>query len=152
MKHDAHEYHEVADRLEIRELVERYFHGLDAKDHRALLDSFAQDAQAIYFFGTPQAVSLSGGRSIADHFIGVVEKFEASTHSLASLKVALSGDAASGETFAVVYVVTGDQVLVRGLRYLDDFVRTPQGWRIGIRKHIPLWQFDARSVPPTVPQ
>ena len=143
---------EVSDRLEIRELVERYFHGLDAKDHRALLDSFAEYATATYFFGTPQATSISGGRAIADHFIGVVSRFSASTHSTANLAVMLSGDAAHGETFAVAYVIVGDEVLVRGLRYVDEFIRTSQGWRIRMRKHIPLWQFDARSTPPAVPQ
>jgi len=44
------------------------------------------------------------------------------------------------------------RIRVRGLRYIDDFVKTPEGWRIRHRVHIPIWQYEVVSVPPGLPQ
>jgi hypothetical protein len=41
--------------------------------------------------------------------------------------------------------------LVRGIRYIDDLVRTDGGWRIARREHRTLWQYDATRVEPHVP-
>jgi hypothetical protein len=58
--------------------------------------------------------------------------------------------------FLVVDSAVGDPagrptVLIRGIQYLDGYLRTPAGWKIG-RRHgpIPLWQFEAESLPPGV--
>ncbi len=39
-------------------------------------------------------------------------------------------------------------VISRGLRYKDDWVRTPQGWRIRYRLHTRTWNFETLAVPP----
>jgi hypothetical protein len=62
----------------------------------------------------------------------------------------LSGDTAKGDIFAIAHCVVGPAesgiVRVRGIRYLDQYQRRPEGWRIMARKHVPLWQYDANTV------
>lgn len=144
---------QTSDLLQLRELIDRYFHGLDARDRESLVASFAPGATATYFHGTPQAKHLGGGGpAIADHFMHVVSQFDASTHLAANVVLQVSGDSAKGDTFAIAYVLVGGSVLARGLRYMDEFVRVEDGWRIQHRNHIPLWQFNAPAVEPFVPQ
>jgi hypothetical protein len=41
-------------------------------------------------------------------------------------------------------------MMVRAVRYLDEYVRREDGWRILRRRHLPLWQYDVPTVPATI--
>jgi SnoaL-like domain len=130
-------------KLNVRETIERYFFGVDAKDRRALVSCFCTDAQASYHWLTPEQKTIVGGIAIGDDVYAVCSLFTSSTHSIANLVVDLIGEAAEANTFAIANVVRGSSLLVRGLRYQDRLIRTPQGWRIIRRKHTPMWQTEA---------
>jgi hypothetical protein len=66
------------------------------------------------------------------------------THDLA-----LDGDAAHADTLCVAYHVRPDgRHVTTGVRYTDDLVRTPAGWRIRHRAVATLW---TRDDPPSLP-
>jgi hypothetical protein len=69
------------------------------------------------------------------------ETLRVSYHIMGAPAIDLDGDDASTQTYAVAHLVVGQpgnggKVLVRGLRYLDDWRRTPVGWRICDRLHV----------------
>jgi len=142
----------LADRLCIRETLERYFHGLDSRDEDELAACFADDAVATHHKGSDTEFTLSGGREIARYFCTLMRKYAASHHTASNAVIRVAGDTASADTFATVHIVSGEQMRVRGIRYLDDLVRKDGGWRIRGRTHIPLWQFEVPAVKPFLPR
>jgi hypothetical protein len=75
------------------------------------------------------------------------------SHAVASQQITLDGGLAHADTFVVAHLVEGavagpGAILVRGLRYTDDLVRTEEGWRIAHRRHHSLWQYEAKAVSP----
>jgi hypothetical protein len=141
------------DETAIRALINRYFFGLDRRDPVALA--------SIY---TPDGVERGDGTrvEIDAHVAGLlrVGRFSYSHHFIGSLSIDISGDAATGDTYAVAFLAVdaandevGDgRMVVRGLQYLDNYVRLPDGWRIARRDGpIPLWQYEIASVPPALP-
>jgi hypothetical protein len=143
----------LADEAAIRGLVNRYFFGLDRRDGAALA--------SIY---TPEGVERGDGEvvDVEAHVRALlrVGRFAFSHHIVGSVGIEVDGDRATGDTYALAFLAVdakdddvGDgRIVVRGLRYLDDFVRTPDGWRISRRDGpIPLWQYELASMPPALP-
>jgi SnoaL-like domain len=134
---------QLEDRLNVREIIERYFFGVDAKDRNALVNCFSADAEASYHWMTPEQRTIVGGVAVADDVYAACSLFTTSTHSIANLIVEVIGESAEANIFAIAHVIRGSSLLVRGLRYQDQLVRTTQGWRIARRKHTPMWQTEA---------
>jgi 3-phenylpropionate/cinnamic acid dioxygenase small subunit len=133
------------DRDAIVDLISRYAHCVDTGDVDALVGCFTDDAR----------VDLDGGRVSVDGRDAITSFYaralhdpaagasDASTHLMSNTLVDLCGDdRAHAETEAVAYKAHRDRlvVVVRGLRYSDDCVRTGRGWRISHRVHRCLWQ------------
>jgi len=134
---------QLENKLNVRETIERYFFGVDARDRRALISCFSADAQASYHWLTPEQKTIVGGVAIGEDVYAACSLFTSSTHSIANLTVDLLGEAAEANTFAIANVIRGSSLVVRGLRYQDRLIRTAQGWRIVQRKHTPMWQTEA---------
>ena len=124
----------------IRNTVERYMFGVDARDLDTLTGCFTPDATAIYHRGTEDERTTSGGAAIARQVFDSCSRFTASNHGISSFVATVEGDRAAANTFAVAHVIVGDTGLMRGLRYEDSLIRQPDGWRICRRVHTPLWQ------------
>jgi hypothetical protein len=60
--------------------------------------------------------------------------YRQTTHTVGNHLATVDGDRASGETRVVAYHVLGDEgaetLLIWHIRYLDDYVRGSEGWRI----------------------
>ena len=76
-----------------------------------------------------------------------VEWFPTTMHFMGNQIVSVDGDEGHVETYAVAYHWKAEQAggpddanLVVGVRYHDRVVRTPQGWRIAIRRVSPDWR------------
>ncbi|MFC2001962.1 nuclear transport factor 2 family protein [Chloroflexota bacterium] len=138
---------ELLDRSSIRDIIDRYFFALDRRDWDELSSCFTSDAR---WESSSDNVVITGNKAIVErlHFVA---KFSASSHMPSSQSIKISGDTAAADTFALVHLVFGPidngRIFVRGLRYLDEFVRTAEGWRIQHRRHIPIWQYVAETVP-----
>jgi ketosteroid isomerase-like protein len=135
----------LLDEQEVRDTCMRYWAAWDRRDLDLYLSAFTPDA----------TVSLFGGKMetrIADTAAkGKLEgKHEHSFHAPSSQVVRVTGDTATADTMVLGFLVGEKEVLVRGLRYLDDLERTPEGWRITRRQHFTLWQYDAKRVEPHI--
>jgi ketosteroid isomerase-like protein len=140
---------EMLDRQGIRDLMARYYRGIDRKDAELIGDCFTEDAYARY--GTFEAI----GRDRIKEVLGtIVRCFGASTHLRGDQEVKLDGDTAEVETYAVDYLTyTIDGVphqSTHGLRYRDTMVREGEVWRVKHRVLHSDWT-RAYRIDPTVP-
>ncbi|HEU0169750.1 MAG TPA: nuclear transport factor 2 family protein [Chloroflexota bacterium] len=136
---------ELSDREEMREVLVRYAQSLDRRQFDELRRVFTPDAQATYGANTVDP----GVDNIID-YVGGVANLVATTHFVGETSFRIDGDQAETENYAVAYLVDAEKVRVRGLRYRDHWVRTPDGWRIHKRVHTPDWMFLADSVSPRI--
>ena len=122
-----------------------YWAGVDRRDTQTYLRAFTADATLSLFDG---ALTMAVAELVQD---GGIDKggFEHTSHTPASQTITIDGDAATADTLVTAVLVLADgPVAVRGLRYRDDLIRTEDGWRISLRRHSVLWQYDAERVAP----
>ena len=139
----------LLDQQAVRDTCIKYWAGMDRRDNDLVREAFVEDAQ-ISLFGGTRVVSvddLLGAGSSAETVI------EHSCHAPGSQVVTVDGDTATADTIVTAVQVPGEgPILVRGLRYRDDLVRTEVGWRITLREHETLWQYDVTRVEPHLPR
>jgi len=128
----------LLDRQAIRDLVTRYACAVDRRDFDAVAACFTPDADTDYtFFEGPIGAVLEKIRA-------GVGGFAMTMHVLGNHLAEVHGDEATSETYAVCYHRRPDTVegadLVVAMRYLDDLVRTSDGWRIRRRRATVEWQ------------
>lgn len=135
---------EISDRLEIQELLVAYSHAIDFRRWDELDDVFTPDAFIDYTaMGGPKGRYPEIKRFLRD----TLPIFASYYHLVATSKVALDGDTATGVTPCHNPMVIGEGeaelVFVCGLWYHDTFVRTPDGWRISERVEEKAYVKDA---------
>lgn len=124
--------------LEIRNILARLAHLADDGDLEEYLGYFTDDAT----WGNLGSDDVRSGR--ADLLAGAVERRESgiqgpgsgTRHVLTTTSVEIDDDAARARSY-FLYLDTkeADGVAVRLTgRYLDDFTRTPEGWRMSRRR------------------
>jgi hypothetical protein len=133
---------ELADRAEIHDVIVRYGWAIDTKDWSLLDTCFTADAEVDYS-------SNPGGKKgpyqqIRSWLEKMISAFPVTQHLMANIDVQLAGDTATCRT-----MVTNPQGAATregplhffyvGARYDDQFVRTPDGWRIKLRVETTLW-------------
>ncbi len=140
---------EISDRLEIAERIQLYFRAMDTWDY-ALLDAvFTPDAAMHY--------EMKGGtqtsyREMLPSFREFNRRFSFMQHIGAQLLIEVNGDAASARhNLRALHVQTAlagpeNRWLVYGV-YHDQFVRTPEGWRIRER-HFRAQHIEGQLLPP----
>jgi hypothetical protein len=125
---------EAADRLAIRELFDAYAHCADRRD--------AEGQKALFTTGTRFAVYMSGpdteptyvleGREALTPVFEDLNRYEATTHFNGQSTVVLDGER---------------KIMIASLRYLDTFVKTPDGWLLAERNLILDWSETRPSTP-----
>lgn len=137
---------ELSDRFELQDLVYHYAHLIDAKSFDRLREVFTEDAHIDY-----SAFGGSVGKleeTIAYLKRAMVEgTFPNSQHLNANLQFTIDGDRASGRVMCfnpmeMTLPDGGNQVFLLGLWYVDEYRRTPQGWRISRRAEEKSWVFN----------
>lgn len=124
---------EIADRLEIQQLLVDYSSAIDQRRFDDLDHVFVQDAYIDY-----RAMGGIDGRfpEVKAWLAEVLPGFANYAHMLGLPSIRLTGDAATARTFCFNPMVFGGEkptTMLLGLWYDDEFVRTPQGWRISRR-------------------
>ena len=126
---------DVEDRLAIHDLLARYADAVDSRRFDRLDDVFTPDARIDFTaFGGP-----AGGLEETKHFLAhSLPMFRRTQHLLGLPVVDLDGDRASARTPCHNPMVMDNadgttSVWLIGLWYDDEFVRTPEGWRISSR-------------------
>lgn len=135
---------EISDRLEIQQLLVDYSTAIDNRRFDDLDKVFTPDAYIDY-------TALGG---IEGHYpevkkwlSEVLPNFPVYAHMLGNFSVTIDGDKASSRVICFNPMVLGgdpqakqDQILFCGLWYDDEFVRTPEGWRMTRRVETKTFQ------------
>jgi hypothetical protein len=121
---------EISDRLEIQQLLVAYSTAIDNRKFDALDQVFTPDAYIDY-----RAMGGVDGQfpEVKKWLSEVLPNFPAYSHLLGNFDVRVAGDTAASRTLCFNPMVLGgenQQVLFCGLWYDDEFVRTPEGWRM----------------------
>ena len=133
-------------------LHQKYLASLGQRDRGAILSVFTVDAR----YGSATGIEAIG--KAVDDFWPLFEKMDSSHHIVAiPASITVSGDTATADIYTVAFIPGPDpqgerRVMVNGMGYRDDFVRTPEGWRISAMRgieggydliHDTTWRFDA---------
>jgi SnoaL-like domain len=124
---------EISDRLEIQQLLIDYSTAIDKRQFDDLDRVFTPDAYIDY-----RAMGGVDGRfpEVKAWLAQVLPNFPAYAHMLGNFDVRVDGDTASSRTICFNPMVLGgeqNQILYCGLWYDDEFIRTPEGWRMSRR-------------------
>jgi hypothetical protein len=127
---------EISDRLEIQDLLIAYSTAIDQRRFDDLDHVFTPDAYIDY----TAMGGIDGRYSDVKAWLGeVLPNFPAYAHMLGNFDIRVGGDKASSRTFCFNPMVVGGekkQVMYCGLWYEDEFVRTPDGWRMTRRVEV----------------
>ena len=134
----------------LRRVEDSYYNAADHKNFALIETVFAKDALVTYHHGTPQELTISGREAVIAQLVDVVGSFAASTHVLANFSVEMTPTGPRSITHAIANVVLGEKILVRGLRYTDEFTQEDGAWKILRRWHEPMWQHQAAAMPPVL--
>ena len=134
---------ERADRHEIRKIVDDYALFADRIDNEALAGLFAPEGiLRIFERGNPEPVRQRIGQSEIAEAIKGLSRYDVTLHVVSNHYVDIDGDIATGESYcraSHIRAVEGGapearENYVMNIRYLDDFIRTTEGWRIAKRE------------------
>jgi hypothetical protein len=137
---------EMSDRFEIQDLLYQYAHLIDSKQIDGLRDVFTSDAFIDYSAFGGSVGDLEETLTFLRQAL-VSEVFPNSQHLNANLQVELQGDTANGRVMCfnpmeMTMPDGGTQTYLLGLWYVDEYVRTPAGWRIRRREEEKSWVFN----------
>jgi hypothetical protein len=117
---------------------------IDKCDIDRLDDIFTADAFIDY-----SAVGGEKGdlESIKAFLKAALPIFKNTQHLISNFQVKVNGDSATGRIMCFNPMEfddekTGNPIMCLGLWYVDDYVRTPQGWRIKSRVEEKSYQFN----------
>lgn len=128
---------EIADRLEIDDLLTAYAVAVDAREWEALKRLFTGDAVLDYS-------GFEGPRAPVDEAIewvaGGLSGFPVSQHLTTNREIAVDGDTATARCAVLNPLVdTRGRIAFVGGYYEDRLVRTADGWRFAERVARPAW-------------
>jgi hypothetical protein len=124
---------EISDRLEIQQLLIDYSTAIDNRRFDDLDQVFTPDAYIDY-----RAMGGIDGRfpAVKAWLADVLPNFPVYAHMLGNFDVRIDGNSATSRTICFNPMVLGgdqNQILFCGLWYDDEFIRTPDGWRMSRR-------------------
>ncbi|MBJ7307244.1 MAG: nuclear transport factor 2 family protein [Acidimicrobiia bacterium] len=134
---------ERADRHEIRKIVDDYALFADRVDNESLAGLFAPDGVLrIFERGNPEPVRQRIGREEIAGAIKGLSRYDVTLHVVSNHYVEIEGDVATGESYcraSHIRPVEGGvpearENYIMNIRYLDEFIRTIEGWRIAKRE------------------
>lgn len=138
---------QVSDRFEIEDMLVEYCHIIDTQDIDRLDDIFSSDAWIDY----TAMGGVAGNREQIKAFLKqALPAFSNTQHMIANYQIKLDGDRATGRImcFNPMEFNLPDQnnpVFFLGLWYVDEYVRTPLGWRIARRAEEKSYAFNTPS-------
>jgi hypothetical protein len=135
---------EISDRLEIQQLLVDYSTAIDKRRFDDLDSVFTQDAYIDY-----RALGGIDGHypEVKKWLSEVLPNFPVYAHMLGNFSVRIHGDTATSRVICFNPMVLPEatkkdqaQVLFCGLWYDDEFLRTPEGWRMTRRVETKCFQ------------
>jgi hypothetical protein len=143
---------EISDRLEIQDLLVRYSYAIDTRDFDDLDNVFTPDAWIDYSVFGGTAGPLGETKEFLKQAMPMFASFQ---HMVSTSQINIDGDTAKVRTIChnPMVMPVGDEtkIFFCGLWYVDDMVRTPDGWRIAKRVEEKSYQFNMPGVPDSGP-
>ncbi|MFM9937012.1 MAG: nuclear transport factor 2 family protein [Novosphingobium sp.] len=134
---------QVADRLAIMDVLNRYARGIDRCDLTALRSVWWPEAVADYGTGEVNALDWSEG------VIPALATMRRTQHFLGNMLIDIDGAAATAETYCrawhEVNSPDGPQEMEVGGRYLDRLEQRDGGWRLLHRRYVLDWSRNGPS-------
>jgi len=132
---------EIADRIEIDDLITRYATAVDTKDWDLYRTVFTDDAVIDYTSAGGIRGSLG---EVVEWLSHALKLFPMTQHLITNRHVVLEGDTATGRSYYYNPLgrpdgTGGMQLLFFGGYYNDRFRRTADGWRIAERVEETAW-------------
>lgn len=126
---------QISDRIEINDLLIRYTRAIDQKDWNLLDTCFLPDAQVDYVSSGGIAGKYPEVRKWLEMALAA---FPTTVHYVTNSSVDLKGDRAAARTAVYNPMVFHNpdgspHIFNVGAYYVDELVRTPEGWRIAKR-------------------
>ncbi len=131
---------QLADQLEIRQLAADYARGVDVPDGKRVADLFTTDGVLrICHRGKAEPVAERVGRDAIASAMNGLTRYEKTMHVVANQYIDLAGDSATGETYCLAHHIRdvegkGAMDYVMAIRYLDEYSRTDEGWKVAVRE------------------
>jgi hypothetical protein len=133
---------EVIDRMQLRDLMNRYGKAVDSRDNELLRTVMTPDIDFNYNNGARTFVGYEGYVNMLKSLLA----YRATMHFMGNQTVEFHGaDAASMETYANAHHVRvgpdgKETKMMQGLRYLDEVIRVDGHWRVRKRTMVVVWQ------------
>lgn len=137
---------QLSDRMEIEDLVTEYADAIDTGEFDRLDQVFTADAYIDY-----RAMGGIAGSypEIKAFLASALPAFSATQHMIGNYQIKLAGDTAQGKIlcFNPMLLKPFDEKPTEpfflGLWYVDEYLRTDEGWRITRREEIKSYSFNA---------
>ena len=130
----------LLDKQLIRELAERYAHGVDRRKFSEVAALFVADGAIV-----TDSFTMQGHKGI-EAGLQQMEKFQLTQHCIHNQLLVFEAGCARAETYCVAHHIYGKKGLMRkmdwGIRYLDQLVKSQAGWLFQKRELILDWRQD----------
>jgi SnoaL-like protein len=132
---------------EIRGLVDAYALAMDRNDIDAFPRLFVPDG-ALVVRAPGREKPLGTFRGPGPDGVGLIARlmsdlYRATLHHITTHEAVIDGDRATGTTYCLAYHMVdgedGGSLETLGVRYDEQFARTPDGWRFEVRDATRLW-------------
>lgn len=134
---------EVADRLAIMDVLNRYARGIDRCDLAVLREVWWPEAVADYGMGEVNALAWSEG------VVPALAAMRRTQHFLGNMLIDIDGDTATAETYCRAWhevdSAEGPQEMDVGGRYLDRLEKRGDEWRLLHRRYVLDWSRNCPS-------
>jgi uncharacterized protein (TIGR02246 family) len=141
---------EIADRLEIQDLVARYASRVDRRDLDGVAELFTEDGALLSPQGSDGEMRERRGRGQIAEAMRALERYRATTHLVGQNLAEISGETAHGETYCLAHHIIesdegGHDNHVMAIRYMDRYRKAAGRWLFAERRLVVDWT-ETRSL------
>ena len=134
---------EISDRMEIQDMLYRYADIIDRQNIDELRQVFTADAHIDYSAFNGSVGDLESSIAFLKQ---ALPAFSNTQHLNANIQITVDGDKGTGRVmcFNPMEMPAGDEktLFMLGLWYEDEYQRSPDGWRISLRREVRSWVFN----------
>src|SRR5215211_8605373 len=131
----------TADRIALRNLVETYAHGCDARDEAVLVSCFVDGGTLVVHWLDRDATTMIAPDDIR-RIPRTLGAYDRTLHFIGNHRAHIDGDDGAGETYCFAHHISGTSDHVMAIRYEDTYRRTPGGWKFVVRQLRLEWTED----------
>lgn len=142
----------IEDEMNLKRLVDTFANLADVRDFDGQMQLFTDDAVVETYIGETLFAKMKGRAEIKQVFTSFTAAFPQMFHMNGQFSVSLAGDRATAVHYCTVTLIGStdagtNSMNSNGVVYHDDYVRTPEGWRIEKRVARFVWRNTTEMSP-----